>query len=90
MFMSLSTVSLGVNSRALLIVTYEGSTAVATHGNFWLVGVDVDLWVASWAATAVARYDAIARPPDWLLVDEFHGGVWLWLDSAPINLIFPV
>lgn len=74
----------------MMTVTYIGSTTVTAHSDFWLVGVDVDLGVASRAATAIARNDAVVRPPDRLLMDEFYGSVRLWLDSARVNFLFPV
>jgi len=66
-------------------VTYKGSSAVAAHGDLWLVGVDVDLGVAGRAATTVAHDDAVVRPPDGLLVDELHGRVRLWLESDGVS-----
>ena len=63
----------GVKVYELSLLTYVWRSAVAAHGNFCLVGVDVDLGMASRAATAVACYDAVVRPLDRHLVNEFHG-----------------
>jgi hypothetical protein len=60
-------------------MTYEWDAAVCAPVDLRFVEVDEDSWVAEWASSTVAGYDALVSPADWLFVDQFDSGEWSWL-----------
>lgn len=65
--------------RLSVLVVRKRQPAVRAKANLRLVDVDEDARVPERAAAAVARYDALGRPGDGLLVDELNGGEGPWL-----------
>lgn len=60
--------------------TYKRKPAVVACSDFGLVGVDEDLGMAQWPATAIAGDNPVLCPAHRLLVDKFNGGVRLRLE----------
>lgn len=71
-------------------VAYIWQSAVIACGNLGLVGVDEDLGVSGRAAATVTGNHAVVRPRYLLLVDEFNGGIGLWLGNCSVSLYPPM
>lgn len=57
-------------------VAYKWKSAICALADLRLVEVDEDSGMSQWAASSIARYLALVRPSDRLLVDKLNGSLW--------------